>query len=244
MNLLKTILLALLLGTAAAAAQTNYLYGNVGDYSLNPQPGVQVTLTLLSPNPRTVGNVLVQQDPVATATDTNGSFGFTNVQFGWYGLLVAGQVGTYFTFPVGTNTLGPWPIASLTTNNTAMPPNPATNYITLAQAQALVTQAQGAGADAITNVASANTNTATVAVANNVATITVVGGGGGGGSVFSNGLYTIVVTNVNGTVAVNLDVANFIGQQTVVTNNQLAAGTNASNAYGAAQALSISRSAL
>lgn len=48
-----------------ASAQTNVIYGTVGDYGLNPQRRVNVTLTLISPNPRTVGSFLIRQDPIA-----------------------------------------------------------------------------------------------------------------------------------------------------------------------------------
>ena len=201
-NLRKILALWLLLAADAASAQTNVLYGNVGDYSANIQPGVQVTLTLLSPNPRTSGNFLIQQDPVSTQTDTNGYFAFTNILFGWYSLAVAGQVGTYFQFPVGTNTTGPWPIAALSTNTAAVPPNPATNYVTLAQAQALVAGGP-ATTGAITNLTSANTSTATVSVNNNVAVINVTGGGGG------SSLWSFVVNSLFPTGQTGTNVGNW-----------------------------------
>jgi len=143
---MKTFLILLLsLATAAADVRlTNIVSGSVGDYSLNPQKRVNLTVTLLYPNPRLVNNFLVRQDAVATTTDTNGFFAFTNLQWGIYALNVQGLSGTGFKFIVGTNTSGSVPLSALVTNAAALPPNPATNYYTQAQVDALLANGSGA----------------------------------------------------------------------------------------------------
>jgi len=137
---------ALLCGQATL---TNILTGSVADYGLNAQRRVAVTATLLSPNPRTIDNTLVRQDPVATTTDGNGAFAFTNFQWGIYSLNVQGQSGTQFKFIVGTNTIGTTPLASLISNSAALPPNPATNYYTQAQVDALLSNLPTGGVSAL-----------------------------------------------------------------------------------------------
>lgn len=130
------ILLPLLWASVCAATQTNYIFGYVGDYSLVGQKKIQITATLLSPNPRYIGNVLVRQEPQSVYSDTNGLFGLTNYPWGFYRLDIFGAVGTTFKFNVWTNTLGSTPIGTLITNNAALPPNPGTNYYTQAQEDA------------------------------------------------------------------------------------------------------------
>ena len=117
---------------------TNVLTGTVGDYGLRNPSNVTVTLTLISPNPRTINNILIRQDPTNTVTDTGGAFAFTNIQWGKYLLTLSGRNGTEFLAYVGTNTSNTVPIASLITNSGNLPPNPASNYYTQAQVNALI----------------------------------------------------------------------------------------------------------
>ena len=124
--------------TCSVSGQTNVLTGSISDYGLTGQSNVNVTLTLLHPNPRTIGAFLVRQDPMLRTTGSGGAFSYTNVQWGKYQLSVAGRSVTPFTFWVGTNTGGEVPIASLVTNVAAIPPDPATNYYTQAQIDALL----------------------------------------------------------------------------------------------------------
>lgn len=108
--------------------QTNTLYGWAGDYGVRQQSRVTVTLTLMYPNPRTVNNIAVRQDPIATQTDTNGYFQFTNILWGHYTYSLSGAAGTVFDAWVGTNTIGPCPVASLSTNANNWPAFGAFNY--------------------------------------------------------------------------------------------------------------------
>ena len=139
LKIFLALALLLLLALLAQGQQSNIVYGTVGDYGLNPINNSSVTVTLLSPNPRQINNTLVRINPMQVNTATNGSFAYTNLQWGFYMLSIAGQPGTVFRFNVWTNTVGSVPIGSLITNTATYPPNPATNYYTVNQVNALLT---------------------------------------------------------------------------------------------------------
>ncbi len=122
------------------AAQTNLIYGYVGNYGLRAQSNVVVTTTLQYPNPRidSTTGFWVRQDPMTYTTSGDGAFYFTNLLWGKYGLELSGLRGTKFTFWVGTNTTGTVSMAVLYTNAAALPPDPATNYYTQGQVDALL----------------------------------------------------------------------------------------------------------
>lgn len=143
------ILLAALLLCAFALsspAQTNTILVNVGDYGLNPQR-TTVTWTLLAPNPRTINGVLIAQQPIGKPTGADGKAYFTNIIWGKYRLDIVGTPGTSFTANVGTNTLGLVNAATLVTNTAALPPNPGSNYYTMAQVDALLSGIGGGAGD-------------------------------------------------------------------------------------------------
>jgi hypothetical protein len=150
-NKLAILLLAFLTLASPTFAQTNLLTGSVGNYGLAPQTGIACTLTLVSPNPRTVNGVFIRRDPVVATSDTNGAFYFTNVVWGNYTLTFAGRVDTVFKMAVLTNTEGDVPMASLATSATVAMPNPATNFYTMSQVDALVAGAGGGTSGALTN---------------------------------------------------------------------------------------------
>lgn len=133
----RKTLLAFLLLPLCALAQSNVLTGTVANYGLTPKPGVLVKLTLVSPKPRVVDGVMIQNDPVPIQSGTNGTFAFTNILWGKYTLAV-GNMPTTWTVNVGTNTTGTVPIGSLADSATPVPPNPATNYYTQSQVDALI----------------------------------------------------------------------------------------------------------
>lgn len=120
------------------AAQTNLLYGYLGNYGLNIEAKKNVTLTLLWPRDRTDGLWFPRNDAVGSRTDTNGWFAFTNILWGIYRLDIEGLTGTKHPLYVGTNSLGSIPLASLVTNSAAVPPNDGTNYYTKSQVDALI----------------------------------------------------------------------------------------------------------
>lgn len=122
----------------SATAQTNLLVGQVGNYGLSPQSGIVCTLTLISLNPRVVDGIFVRREPVVATSLSNGAFYFTNILWGRYTLSIAGRVDTVFPINVGTNTLGTVQLGSLTPPSSAVPPNPATNYYTVAQIDSLL----------------------------------------------------------------------------------------------------------
>ena len=166
MKKLSVILILIVLTASLSEAQTNILYGNIGDYGRNGISGVNVTLTLISPQPRQVGNMLIRVDPIATTSSTNGYFAFTNIIWGIYQLDIAGAVGTANRLFVEQNTLGLWPIGALVNNKAAIPPNPGTNYYTQAQVDALLT-AIGANTNAGTNLLASQVAQLNAAVTNN-----------------------------------------------------------------------------
>ena len=145
-NKLAFLLLAFLTLASSTFAQSNLLTGSVGNYGLAPQTGIACTMTLVSPNPRTVNGIFIRRDPVVATSDANGAFYFTNVVWGNYTLTFAGRVDTIFKLAVLTNTEGTVPLASLATSATVAMPNPATNFYTMSQVDALVAGAGGGGA--------------------------------------------------------------------------------------------------
>lgn len=131
--------LAALLGlTLTASAQTNVLYGYIGDYGLAEQSNVLATLTLVSPNPRVVNGIFVRRDPVSTRSGNGGYFSFTNIIWGKYTLALSGSQTTSWTLNVGTNTEGTVSLGSLATTITPAPPDPSTNYYTQQQIDAII----------------------------------------------------------------------------------------------------------
>ena len=132
------LLVIVWLVTLACQAQTltNVIYGNVGDYGLAPQRKVNVTLTLVSPNPRTINNIQIRQDPISIPSDTNGYYAFTNIQWGSYTYSLSGQSGTVFKLQIFTNDNGSIPISSRTYTVAVAQPNPASNYYTMSQSDA------------------------------------------------------------------------------------------------------------
>lgn len=122
----------------AQAVQTNLLTFDTRDYGQYPQPSVRITLTLITPNPRTYSGLFIRQQPISKFTDTAGVGYFTNILWGTYRADIAGQPGTSFTLYVGTNTLGTVNAASLATNSAAVPPDDSLLYYSRAQVDALI----------------------------------------------------------------------------------------------------------
>lgn len=146
------IVLMLLLALRMPAAETNVIYGYSTDAGLAlDTTNVTATATLLYPNPRVVNNFQVRQDPVIRRVATNGYYAFTNLQWGRYQLILSGK-GTPFTFWVFTNTSGTVPIGSLISNVTVYPPNPATNYYTMPQVDALIDAIDTSGGSGSANI--------------------------------------------------------------------------------------------
>lgn len=131
--------------SAAAQAQTNVIYADVGDLGAALQKNVNVTWTLLDPNPRTYNGIVINQTPKSQASDANGRAWFTNMIWGKYRVDVAGTPGTSYKVTVGTNTMGLVNLAAVIQNPGTLPPNSATNYYTQAQIDALLSGIGGGG---------------------------------------------------------------------------------------------------
>lgn len=222
--------LCLCLMSWRAHGQTNVIYGNVGDYGMNPQVQVPVTLKLVSPNPRIWDNFLIQQEPVTHNSNTNGAFAFTNVIWGTYLLTAYGAQGTSITIYIWTNTLGSNAVQTLTTNFL----NPAA-YWSQQQSDQRYLFATNGGANGLLMTLSNGVwvpeiaptlggisvaaSTGLVAVTNG-AVITLSATNTGGGANVAAGTNITTVTNA-GTVTVNVS-TNVAG----LTNNQKFTGNN------------------
>lgn len=137
MKLLVALLVWLTLFTCYS--QSNTLTGSLVSVGQQQRTNVQLTLQIISPKHRTVGQQLVSDDPIYAYTGTNSpAFTFSNIFFGKYSLIASDSSGTPWILYVGTNTIGTVAIASLITNSAAMPPYPGTNYYTQAQIDAMV----------------------------------------------------------------------------------------------------------
>ncbi len=207
----KLLLLALcLLPFAFAQAQTNVIYADVANYGLTPQTRINVTWTLLSPNPRTYNGILIRQDPFSKATGTNGQARWTNIIWGDYRVDVSGQVGTRYNVRVGTNTIGTVSLASLVQNPGILPPDTATNYYTMLQVDSLLS---GVG------IGAPRTNWSVVNVTN------------AGTAAYSNASAFYLSSNPS-----NFASTNYVNTATNnVTTNLLAVISTASNAVWSAQ---------
>ena len=185
--------------TPAVFAQTNVLFGNVTDFGLAPRSNITMTLSIVSPLNRTYNGQLVSNDPKTATTDTNGLFSFTNVIWGNYKLNPSDLSGTVWRPIVGTNTTGTVSFATIIANPSVLPPNPATNYYTQAQVDALL---YGVTSGALTNAYATNaagifvtnrlafisTNYASASITNGLATTNYV-------NAATNGFVTASVTN-------------------------------------------------
>jgi hypothetical protein len=133
------------------AVQTNLLTFDTRDHGQIAQPNIRVTLSLLSPNPRTYEGQFIRQQPIAKLTDASGIGYFTNILWGTYRADIAGSPGTSYILYVGTNTLGTVNAASLVTNSAAVPPNDATLYYSKAQVDALIAGIESGSGTTYTN---------------------------------------------------------------------------------------------
>ena len=139
MKKIALILVSLWLLALVCKGQTNVIYGNLGNVTLNP-PSMRgsVIAKLLAPIPRTVGNTWISSfTQSASVNTTNGSFAFTNLISGYYSATATSAQGTTVHFWVYDSTVGNVPFASLISNDDTEPPNPGTNYYTQAQIDAM-----------------------------------------------------------------------------------------------------------
>lgn len=102
-----------------------------------------VQLTPIWPYPRTLSTNLLTREPRLRTTDTNGTCVFSNTLWGVYRLAIVGSPSAIYSLTLGTNQSGTVSAAALVTNPAALPPNPATNYYTTAQIDALMANSLG-----------------------------------------------------------------------------------------------------
>lgn len=131
---------ALIIGLAAAASAADYVNVVVRttDFGLGQLAGTNVTMTPVGPARRTYGTNLVTLTAKTQATDTNGVTTFTNTLWGKYDLTVPGTTPTKWRLNLGTNYTDSVSAAALVTDAAAYPPDPATNYYTMSQVDALI----------------------------------------------------------------------------------------------------------
>lgn len=146
-EILTLILALLMMGQVSFGQtfQTNILTGNISSFNIQNRTNVQMMMQITFPLNRTIQGTFISNDPIPAYSDINGNFSFTNVQWGKYILRPNDSAGTYFFPQVGTNVSGTWTLASLCQPSSAIPPNPASNYLTAAQTYALVSGLSGGG---------------------------------------------------------------------------------------------------
>jgi len=196
--------------------QTNVIFGYEGDLTGQP-PTYRSTATIycLSPNPRTIGNITVQQQAISCQVNiTNGYYSFTNVPFGYYSLTLTSVQGTTFYFWVGLQNTGFVPIASLIQNVQALPPDPGTNYYTQAQVDALLANVSGSAN--ITNGLNTTISTnGSGAIAVNVATNAFDTNGAAAAATNSTGTIAAGLGIFSTAIATNLTLANLGNNPTI-----------------------------
>jgi len=213
-------LLIVFLLVLTGQSQTNVISVNVGDYGLVPK-ATMVTLTLISPNPRTYNNILISQVPISITTSSNGVGYFTNIIWGQYRADINANPVTKFLFVVNTNSTGSISLASLVSNPQALPPNPATNYYTQAQIDSLL---YGVTSGALTNAYA--TNAAGVIVTNRLAFISTNYAAAGVTNLTAGQLSTIAAALTNASAFDTNGAATAVSSAIISSNYVTASITN------------------
>lgn len=142
--LLPILILTLALAQAAHAA-TAHIVVSLRDHGMAPVARRAVVLTPIAPHPRTEGPHLFSHDTLARTTDATGGTVFSNVVWGTYRLDIIGRPGASYTLTLGTNHTGLVSAVALRNAPGLLPPNPATNFYTMAQVDALLAGGGGGG---------------------------------------------------------------------------------------------------
>lgn len=131
------------------------------DFGANPTTNTTFTLTPTGPLRRTYGTNLITLVSRGIRCDTNGVATFTNTLWGKYRLDIPGNIASSFNLDVGTNHSGNVSAATFVTPSGFRPPDPATNYYTQAQMDALLLQVQmnGGATNGIQQLNGVGTNT-------------------------------------------------------------------------------------
>jgi hypothetical protein len=197
----KLITILCLFALAVRADNSAHIQVRAVDASQTALSRIPVTLTPLAPLSRTISTNTFSIKPLTLTTSTNGIATFSNMVWGYYRLDLSGNPGTTFKLMLGTNHSGVVNAAVLYTNSAAMPPDPATNYYTMAQVDALIDSIDtGGGGGSATNVYRSV--------------------GAGGISVLTNGLlYTISNNVVDYTNAAQTVVSNSVGSIMLYSGN-------------------------
>tara|TARA_R110000868_G_scaffold183873_2_gene425219 strand:- start:1617 stop:4679 length:3063 start_codon:yes stop_codon:yes gene_type:complete len=211
--------------------QTNVIMVNIADYGLAPQ-SMRITLTLISPNPRTYNNYLISSTPISTVTGTNGIGYFTNLIWGQYRADLSSTPVTKFMINVNTNSIGSVSFVSLITDTAALPPNPTTNYYNQAQIDSLLSAIKaGVGVTNAyaTNIAGVLVTNQNIYISTNYASTSITNGLATTNYVLAQSFVTASVTN--GLATTNYVNAATNGFVTASITNGLAT-TNYANAVG------------
>jgi len=145
--------------SADLQGQSNVLSGNVASFGMAGRTNLTMTLTIISPRNRKIGNSLISNDPITTQTDTNGNFSFSNVVFGYYGLTSSDSTGSRWPIMVFTDTTNDVQLVNLVNWAVATPPNNWSNYYNIPQINSLlesVASSTNTGVAGVTNAASTN----------------------------------------------------------------------------------------
>lgn len=132
------------------AADSAHISVSLRDHGLSTVTRRAVVLTPLAPKQRSYGAHLFTYDPLARLTAADGTCVFSNILWGTYRLDIFGKQGVSYTLSLGTNHTGTVSAAALRTSPDTQPPNPATNYYTMAQVDALLALVGGGSGGVLT----------------------------------------------------------------------------------------------
>lgn len=136
MNILKISYLLLFLTFSVLADESAHIICSARDLGQTVIAKRLFTLTPIAPASRSISTNLFSKEPKSLQTSTDGVCTFSNVVWGYYRLDLAPN--NSWNLLLGTNQSGTVSAAALITNAAAYPPDPATNYYTMAQTDALL----------------------------------------------------------------------------------------------------------
>lgn len=183
------------------------------------------TLTPVAPLARTISTNLFSKEPKSLSTSVDGVCTFSNVIWGYYRLDLAPN--NSWNLLLGTNQSGLVSASVLITNSAATPPDPATNYYTMAQTDVLLT-----GIELGSGFQHGNQNLTNLSI-NNAGNLTNLTAGNLTGTIPTNTFPAVIPSiTVNGELTVseltatNLVVDNIYGSASGLTNFNLSFATN------------------
>jgi len=140
------ILAWIMMASTMFAADFADIVVSTRDFGQGILANTNVTMIPVGPLRRTYGTNLIVLSSKTQRTDTNGVTTFTNTLWGTYDIQVPGTAPTKWRLNFSnTNLVSPISAATLVIDPQTLPPNPATNYYTMSQVDALLAEVVGTG---------------------------------------------------------------------------------------------------